>query len=757
MDSAGDELERIIVDLSAADSKEEKISILKSLMKDEDSAQQIEAFICDEDKNGDQNAADDDGAADPKEADPKEGGSADDFDDEYYLNLVLLLVAVLERKLDWATYLIQKRDVDPRHHLRFMLNRGCHGNALFLIEAGADVNSLSDKHKCELLATVVCAGNGKYMEILMAAGADMNATDIKGNTPLMLAMINGYKKTMDLLIGSTRGTDDNLLDKNGNPGVPDEKIFLECVKSLIEAGADVNQPNEKKYTPLMYAKADSLEVLLSAGADVNAANTNGVTALMLNAMRGDSVSTLRLLEAGADVNSADRMGETALSRALFFGHTDCVKLMIDAGADVNAANNAGDTALMTAALGGHPEMVRILLEAGAMVHNTNTRGQNALTCHVAQCKNLSKDLASMLIAAGEVLYLSRRDEQNHSKTYVARFSSKGVTSQIKVPEVILNNRLFHYKMLKMDCEDKDGAGDGADVNKTFSFDSQRKNKGDQNSNAPETQLHRFITTESDEERAREGNAGDFVLETDDEANTGDDVIDNSQKLVTEGVTVVAESDNEEDTDVKDAEATLTEDRGKNKDGEITKETGVEDDAAPVKVCSHSQTTSHNKDEKDVNDINNNSNNDNSCRHPFMEADVCNKNFVTSTPKKLKDAQCSGGSKAKSTSKEASMARAATVELMDENSQFVRQNEEATAGTEQNEATSSTGPRGKRSYSDAFGNDVDNAENSKDDVINISISSESDSGVMADVEETLESENSSSEKEPPKKRFRCIIM
>ena len=66
-----------------------------------------------------------------------------------------------------------------------------------------------------------------------------------------------------------------------------------------------------------------------------------------------NINCLRsLIIAGAAVNSCDSGGNTALIYATKGDHRSCVNVLLDSGADVNHVNMNGETALVCAATMG---------------------------------------------------------------------------------------------------------------------------------------------------------------------------------------------------------------------------------------------------------------------------------------------------------------------------------------------------------------------------------------------------------------------
>ena len=149
-----------------------------------------------------------------------------------------------------------------------------------------------DKGKTEFLFGFLHLVECKeQLNLLLEAGADVNNTDKKGNTPLHLVQSES------------------------------------TTKLLLEAGADVNAKNKLGNTPLHVVRNQGIaRVLLEAGADVNVKNKLGNTPL--HVVKSESIAKL-LLEAGADVNARNKRNTTPLHDAT---KKSIKKLLLDTGA-----------------------------------------------------------------------------------------------------------------------------------------------------------------------------------------------------------------------------------------------------------------------------------------------------------------------------------------------------------------------------------------------------------------------------------------
>ena len=179
-------------------------------------------------------------------------------------------------------------------------------------------------------------GNTENLATLLNHGADIHATDWKGNTPLHYGVY-----------GEDR---------------------LEIMNLLVEKGANVNASNNKGETILHFAaqagNTPAIHVLLNHGAEINATDSKGATSLHHAALKGGAMTIFTLLESGADINIRDKKDRTALhwaaknagKRVMFMTDTkqkeDYYKdifvvfnNLLAKGAEVNAQDNQGYTAI----------------------------------------------------------------------------------------------------------------------------------------------------------------------------------------------------------------------------------------------------------------------------------------------------------------------------------------------------------------------------------------------------------------------------
>jgi ankyrin repeat protein len=233
-----------------------------------------------------------------------------------------------------------------------------------LLAAGADVNASNGR---SATALHWAAADAAKVELLLRSGAAVNAKTVEDRTPLYAAatMPNGAP-AMRLLIEA--GADVNAATIVGaTPLFPAVNASAEATKLLLDNGADPNQVARSGVTPIMFTRdAEVVALLVASGADVRARSKVGETALMDAAARGDLTAAKLLLERGADVNATDHRGYTPLILASAHDGEapELVRLLLSCGADCNAKAE-GESALSLAARRGETEVTRILQAATA--------------------------------------------------------------------------------------------------------------------------------------------------------------------------------------------------------------------------------------------------------------------------------------------------------------------------------------------------------------------------------------------------------
>jgi len=187
---------------------------------------------------------------------------------------------------------------------------------------------------------------------------------------------------------------------------------LDCVKRLLDAGADINKPDPDNVTPLIVAfinlRFDIAKYLVERGADVNQWDYWGRTPLYAAAdmnilpasYRGDLPSlddttgldvARMLLERGANPNFALKLPPPPRNIAY------------DRAGD-NPVMTTGSTPLQRAAYGCDIDMMKLLLEHGADLSLGNINGVTPMIALTAQGGSRNRNKNEMTVIQGlEVL------------------------------------------------------------------------------------------------------------------------------------------------------------------------------------------------------------------------------------------------------------------------------------------------------------------------------------------------------------------
>lgn len=204
--------------------------------------------------------------------------------------------------------------------------------AVFLAR-GADPNDEDFDKQTPLHATIDVG----IARLLVDKGAEVDAKDRSGFSPLHVAAADGYVEIAELLL--LRGADANAVDNNGRSPLHEAATggHFEVAEALFAAGAGVDPRDDAMaWTPLHLASQHEyvhiLTLLLSKGADINAWDSSGYTALHMAAMGESREVADALLKAKADVRVKNMHGQTARDIALAKGVPHMVDVFRSAGA-----------------------------------------------------------------------------------------------------------------------------------------------------------------------------------------------------------------------------------------------------------------------------------------------------------------------------------------------------------------------------------------------------------------------------------------
>jgi TonB family protein len=262
-----------------------------------------------------------------------------------------------------------------------------------ILDRGVGANSKSQDGSTVLMLAAA-TGSPKVVQMLLRAGAKetLNAANWKGVTALLAAARGNaarasilmedemirvrYAESDDetdhqgeivqLLVNA--GADVNASDDDGRNALFDSEEAV--VRKLIENKIDVNARDKDGETALMDTDYGSVgALLLGAGAEIDAADNERMTAL-LHAARYHNLDVLRtLVQSGASVNWQDERGMSALMYAAKPQDYEFIETLLKAHCDVNARNKNGLSALGLLRMENNPQGDRraeqALLAAGA--------------------------------------------------------------------------------------------------------------------------------------------------------------------------------------------------------------------------------------------------------------------------------------------------------------------------------------------------------------------------------------------------------
>ena len=219
-----------------------------------------------------------------------------------------------------------------------VLSLAAAGAALGAATVQAQVGpSASESARYQGLHAAAHAGDAARIAALAAGGADLNARDPQGRTPLHVATFAKQRA---------------------------------AVQALAKAGANLNLLENDRYDAVTIASVandeETLRLLLSLGANARQVTSRyDGTALIAAAHLGHAGVVRQLIAAGAPLDHVNNLHWTATIESIVLGdggarHQATLKALVAAGANLQLADREGRTPLQLAQARGYGEMVKML-------------------------------------------------------------------------------------------------------------------------------------------------------------------------------------------------------------------------------------------------------------------------------------------------------------------------------------------------------------------------------------------------------------
>jgi len=206
-------------------------------------------------------------------------------------------------------------------------------------------------------------------KILITKGANVNAIDSQGCSPLAVAVRDKYAAMVRFLI--SHGADVTF-GKNGYSAL-DEAVSsgqLEMVQMLLENKACIDVSAEFGSEILSSAawaeNAEIVRLLLQHGVNAHVGSSRELRhPLHIAVKNGRAEFAALLIEHGADVNALDYFKQTALHQAAYEGRQAIVRLLLANGAKVDVLDCKDETALDMAENARESSIAELLRKHGA--------------------------------------------------------------------------------------------------------------------------------------------------------------------------------------------------------------------------------------------------------------------------------------------------------------------------------------------------------------------------------------------------------
>ncbi len=264
------------------------------------------------------------------------------------------------------------------------------GKVQSLLRADADPNAKSKLGNTPLIVAAAYPQSTSVIELLLAHGAELDATNNRGNTALRNAITVGDLKTVKLLLlhgaainGGRNATSDLA--------VAAERGHLEIVQLLLDHGADVNAKGGRHalHAALLAQKPAIARLLLKHGAQLDRRLSPGdVPTIVLSAYTefGDTTVAREMIKLAPDLDATNEYHESAVVWAHRRGHQELIDLLREAGAaEAAATDETSSSRDDSTATGLQPQLAAAVSKSIALLQHSSDvfleKRDSCVSCH----------------------------------------------------------------------------------------------------------------------------------------------------------------------------------------------------------------------------------------------------------------------------------------------------------------------------------------------------------------------------------------
>ena len=359
-----------------------------------------------------------------------------------HIELVKVLIKAKANLNEKATYYDDKKVFSGITPLLASIVENNWEVAKLLIETGADVNlgiETGNRYTPLLLITSQKKPSLDIFNMLIKAGADINAIDKDSWTPLHYAVKNNHIEIVNLLIEA--GADVNIASYTGDKLTPLLLLSsltepnMEILKMLIIAGASVDY-SSKIVLELKDKIIDSMKKNKSSKTDLilfkKLVKNNLLIGQMIDSCgTGDLKIVKELIKAGVNPNGK-KNSWTPLHYAARNNHVEIVKVLIKAKVDLNAKATYGNdeegfsgiTPLYDTITKKNWEVAKLLIEAGADVNIARETGSKYTPLLLISSQSEpNNEIFSMLIKASADININDKENKNVIDILISKSNS----------------------------------------------------------------------------------------------------------------------------------------------------------------------------------------------------------------------------------------------------------------------------------------------------------------------------------------------